>query len=135
MIYGGVNYLAVLVATVAGMASGAVWYGALARPWQSAAGLTPERIAAAGGQAGKKALAALAKFVIAFCLAKLLRVLDAVSIGNSFALALFLWLGFVAMPMIVNHRFQLHPWRLPLIDGGYWLLVLALQGLVIGFFG
>ena len=51
------------------------------------------------------------------------------------ALALFLWIGFVATILSVNHRFQLRPWRLTLIDGGYWLLVLCLQAMVIGFFG
>lgn len=134
MVYGGVNYLAVLIATVLGMASGALWYGFFRRPWQAGAGLTEAQIAASG-HAAKYALAALAKFVIAFCLAKLLRVLDAVSISNAFAAALFLWLGFVLMPLLVNYRFQLKSWALIRIDAGYWLLVLGLQGLVIGFFG
>ncbi len=135
MSYGGVNYLGVLVATLVAMASGAVWYGALARPWMAAAGLSEQAVARRDHGIVPYLVAALAKFVMAFCLAKILRVLDGVSIGNGIAGALFIWIGFVATTLSVNHRFQLKPWSLTLIDGGYWLMVLVLMGIVIGFFG
>jgi len=48
---------------------------------------------------------------------------------------LFVWAGFIAAPMIVNHRFQGSPWMLTLIDAGHWLGVLIVMGLVIGLFG
>lgn len=135
MVYGGVNYLAVIVATVVAMASGAAWYGVLARPWAKAAGLDEAALRDAGSRPAHYLVAGLAKFVMAFCLAKILRVLDGVSVGNGIAGALFLWIGFVATTLSVNHRFQCKPWRLTVIDGGYWLLVLVLQGIIIGFFG
>lgn len=138
MTYGGVNFLALCVATVAAMALGAAWYGALAKPWMAAAGLTEADIKGQGRKSGggpiPYVVAAVAKFVMAFCLAKLLMVLDAVSPGNAMAAALFLWIGFVATTLAVNHRFQMQPWRLTFIDGGYWLAVLMVQGLVIGWF-
>lgn len=135
MIYGGVNYLGVLVASVAAMAFGAVWYGVLAHPWMDAAGLSDAQIKARDRGMAPYVVSALAKFVMAFCLAKILRVLDGVSVGNGIAGALFIFLGFVATTLSVNHRFQLKPWALTLIDGGYWLIVLILMGIIIGFFG
>lgn len=139
MIYGGINFIAVIVATVVGMASGAVWYGLFRGPWRAANSLTEADIKSADGAqyggASRYLIAGMAKFVMAFCLAKLMEVMDAISVGNGIALALFLWIGFVATILSVNHRFQLRPWRLTLIDGGYWLLVLCLQAMVIGFFG
>lgn len=139
MIYGGINFIAVFVATVAGMASGAVWYGLFKEQWRAANGLVEADIRGADdaryGGASRYLIAGLAKLVMAFCLAKLMEVLDAISVGNGIALALFLWIGFIATSLSVNHRFQLKPWTLTAIDGGYWLLVMLLQAVIIGFFG
>ena len=46
-----------------------------------------------------------------------------------------MWLGFVITGMLLNHRYQNMSWKLTLIDGGYLLGVMVLQGIVIGFFG
>jgi len=138
MSYGGVNFLALIVATIASMAMGAAWYGTLAKPWMAAAGLTEADLKGPNGEPRggpiPYVVAAVSKFVMAFCLAKLLVVLDALSPGNAIAAALFLWIGFVATTLSVNHRFQLRPWSLTAIDGGYWLAVLVVQGIVIGWF-
>jgi uncharacterized protein DUF1761 len=37
--------------------------------------------------------------------------------------------------MVVNNSFARRDWRLLLIDGGYWLLVLLLMGAIIGWMG
>ena len=41
MTFAGLNYLAILIAAVAGFAVGAVWYTALSRPWQRLAAVPP----------------------------------------------------------------------------------------------
>ena len=38
MTFAGINYLAVLIAAVAGWIVGAIWYMALAKPWMTALG-------------------------------------------------------------------------------------------------
>jgi hypothetical protein len=58
-----------------------------------------------------------------------------VTVGRSLLSALFLWIGFVLTTMLVNHRFQGARWSLTAIDGGHWLGVLLVMGLVIGLFG
>ena len=40
MVFGGINYIAVLVAAVAAFAFGAVYYMALSGPWMAALGKT-----------------------------------------------------------------------------------------------
>lgn len=139
MSWGGVNFVAVIVATIAAMALGAVWYGALAKPWMEANGLTLDDLKGPDGRpkggAGPYLVAGLSKLVMAFCLGRLLALVDAVSVGNGIALGLFLWIGFVATTLSVNHRFQMKPWALTVIDGGYWLAVLVTMGVVIGLFG
>ena len=45
------------------------------------------------------------------------------------------WLGFVATTQAVNYSFGKRPFKLLLIDSGHWLVVLLLQGVIIGFMG
>lgn len=138
MNWGGVNFLSVAMAAIAAMALGAAWYGALARPWMAATGLTLDDIKGTAGRPKSRVaypVAMLSKLVMAYCFAKLLALVDAVSVSNGIALALFLWLGFVLTTLSVGHRFQMRPWSLTLIDGGYWLAVLLLMGIIIGWVG
>lgn len=139
MFYAGVNFWAVIVATIAAMAFGAAWYGALAKPWMAATGLSPGDLCGPDGKPKggptPYIVALIAKAVMAFCFARLLALLDAVSVGNGVALALFVWIAFVATTLSVNHRFGMKPWALTFIDGGYWLGVLMLMGIVTGLIG
>lgn len=61
--------------------------------------------------------------------------LGRVDIAGGLTTAFFLWLGFVATSMCVNHRFQGRGWNLTVIDGGYWLVAMLLQGAIIGAMG
>ena len=47
----------------------------------------------------------------------------------------FIWLGFVVTVIAVNYAWQKADPKLTLIDGGHWLGVLLLQGLIIGAMG
>ena len=44
-------------------------------------------------------------------------------------------LGFVATTQTVNYTFAKRSLKLLLIDGGHWLVVLLVQGAIIGFMG
>ena len=59
----------------------------------------------------------------------------AMTIGHGLQIAFLMWLGFVATSMILNHRYQGKPWSLTVIDSGYILAALLVQGLVLGLFG
>jgi Protein of unknown function (DUF1761) len=48
MTFAGVNYLAILTATIAGFAFGAAYYISLSKPWLAAIGKTKEEISAEG---------------------------------------------------------------------------------------
>jgi hypothetical protein len=47
----------------------------------------------------------------------------------------FCWLGFVITTLVTNYTFAMRDWRLLLIDGGHWLVVLLLMGAIIGAMG
>lgn len=131
MPFAGISYLAVIVAAVVAYVFGAVWYMVLAQHWIKAADFTePPKPAP-----GPFVIAFVAQLVIAYFLAGLVGHLGDVTVTRALTTAFFVWLPFVFAPMIVNHRFQGSTWRLTVIDGGHWLGVLLLMGLVIGLIG
>jgi hypothetical protein len=131
-----VNWLAIVVAMVAAMALGAAWYGLLGKQWMAALGKTREQITSGGNPAVPMVIAAIAELVMAYFLAILIpAVYGEVSWQSGLHLGFWIWVGFVATALILNHRFQGQKWSLTLIDGAYLLGVLALEGLVIGLFG
>jgi tetrahydromethanopterin S-methyltransferase subunit C len=131
MAFAGINYLAVLVAAVAGFAFGALWYSLLGRHWMAAVGMTDKP----KPSPMPFVIALLCQLVMAWVLAGVIGHLGDITVLRSLISAGFLWLGFVITTMMVNHRFQSARWSLTLIDGAYWLGVLLVMGLVIGLFG
>jgi hypothetical protein len=129
-----VNWLAVVLATVASMALGFVWYMVLSKQWLAASGRTAADIDPRDVM--PYVWSVVVQFVMAYFLALLTPVLAGeTTIGSGMLIGAHMWLGFVITSMILNHRYQGRPWSLTLIDGGYILGVLLVQGLVIGLFG
>jgi hypothetical protein len=132
-----INYLAVVIATLAGFGLGAMWYMVLGRAWMRALGKTDAEIKESRGAA--KALpfviALVALFVMAWILAGLMGHLAQVSVRGGVIAGFLVWVGFVITTMGVNHAFSGANPKLTLIDGGHWLAVLIVMGAVIGAFG
>jgi hypothetical protein len=138
MTFAGINYLAILIAAVAGWVAGAVWYMALAKPWMAAVGTTNEEIEASRGRPGAWlpfVLAFVACVVMAWVLAGLIGHMGRVNVRSGVISGAFCWFGFVITTMLVNYSFARRSRMLLLIDGGYWLIVLALMGAIIGAMG
>lgn len=138
MVFAGINYLAVIVAAVASFTFGSVYYMTLGKAWMAALGKTEAEIKGAGKMSPLPFIIAIvAQLVMAYFLAGVMGHLGAetVSVTKGLVTAFFVWLGFVATSMAVNYAFQGAKRALTLIDGGHWLGVLLLQGLVIGLFG
>lgn len=131
MQFAGLDHLAVLIAALAAFIFGAVWYTVLAKQWMAAVGFTerPKQTPLPFVVAG------ISHLVMAYFLAGIIGHLGDISPIKGAITAFFVWIGFVATSMCVNHRFQNQPWSLSLIDGGHWLGVLVIQGVVIGSFG
>ncbi|WP_095084059.1 DUF1761 domain-containing protein [Mesorhizobium sophorae] len=134
MDFEAVNWLAVIAAAVVAWLFGAAWYMGLSKPWLKAARLDPATM--------KKSplpfvISFIAELIMAYIMAL---VVGAMTGGEPTLLAglvfgFVLWLGFVATTLSANHRYQDFGWDLTLIDGGHWLGVLLIIGVVIGWFG
>ena len=135
----GLNAWMLPVAAVASFLFGGVWYGLLSRQWMAAAKIDEAQIKAAGPSPAPFVITLVAQFVIAWILAGLILHLAKAglpaTLKNGMITALFVWAGFVATTLVVNHRFQMQSWSLTLIDGGHWLGVLLIQGAILGLWG
>ena len=134
-----VNPWDVIAAAAVGWLAGLAYYTLLAERWVTALGtsmehLRRERAAKAGTVAawGPFALAFLAELVMAWALAWILLNMDIATVETGVIVGALIWLGLIATTLSVNNMFGGRKFALTVIDGGHWLLVLALMGAVLG---
>ena len=134
-----INFLAVLVAGVAGWLVGAAWYGVLGKQWMAALGWTEADMR---GPDGKRRMpmtpmiiAFVAQLIMALMLAGIVGHMGPPRIATGIISGVLVWFGFVITTITVNNAFQKRGPMLTVIDGGHWLAVLVVQGLILGLFG
>ena len=134
MSFGGVNYVAIVMAAVVAFAFGAAWYGALSKPWIKAVRLDPTTLKMTTAHFLTSFVAVL---VMAWVLAGVIGHLGQgqATLWNGVVSGFFIWLGFVATTTAVNQRYEGYGWDLTLIDWGHWLGVLLIMGAIIGWMG
>ena len=127
------NYFAIVAAIVLTQALGALWYSRVlfGKLWMAAVGKSEEDLKK-GGMAAPFVGAILLSAVMAFVLAHLIFHMEEKSLFAGVQAACWIWAGFIATTMGVNHLFQGSPLRLYLIDSGYHLASLAIMGAVLG---
>ena len=143
MSFGNISYWSILIAAIVSFAFGAVWYGGLSRQWMAARDVTAADMEKAKAAMGKipvpYIIAFAAELIMAWMFAGVLLHLVRggmpMSIRAGVISGFFLWFGFVATTLAVNHAFQGAKRSLTLIDGGHWLGVLLIQGAIIGWWG
>jgi hypothetical protein len=139
MQFGGINYLAVLVAAIAGWLISGAWYAAFGNAWMKALGVTKEDLVGPSGKpsATPFAIAFVANLITAWALAGVIGHLGPgqVTLWNGIVSGFFIWLGFVATTMTVTYSFSKRSPTLLAIDVLQWLAFLLVQGAVIGLFG
>jgi hypothetical protein len=129
-----VNWLAVGLATIVSWGFGAGWYMLLSRQWVAAIGKSPEDIDRSDYTPYIWSIICL--FIMAYFIALLTpALLGSLSVSNGLLVGAHMWLGFVITAMVLNHRYEGAPWARTLIDGGYLLTVLLIDGAIVGAFG
>lgn len=138
--FSGLNIWAVLLAAGASFLFGGVWYGAFSKLWMAAANLTDEQVTAQSGPSPRPfVITFLAQIIMAWMLAGVILHLARSGVPatprNGLISGFCIWLGFVATTLVVNHQLQMRKLTLTLIDGGHWLGVLLIQGVILGWIG
>ncbi|SMO86496.1 DUF1761 domain-containing protein [Gracilimonas mengyeensis] len=125
-----INWLAVLAATLVGFAVGFVWYGWLfKKAWMNAVGITEEEVAK-GNMAKISGLTFLFQFIMAYCLAMFFG--NEVQAGTGAFYGFLTGFGWVATALGVNALYEQKSWKYIGINGGFWIVVFTLMGLIIG---
>jgi hypothetical protein len=134
-----INIIGILVAGVAGFLVGSVWYTVLGKQWVAAQGWSPTDMLGPDGKrkmpVGPMVTAFVGQFVVALMLAGLMGHIGAHTVAAGAVAGTLVWVGFVITPMIINHAFAHRKPMLTVIDGGHWLAVLVVEGIVLGYFG
>jgi len=129
-----VNWLAIVIAAVANMIIGTLWYGnfAFGRSWVKLSGHNMGEGMSAGPL---YAMTAAAAIVQAITMSWFVAQTGANSGAAGAIIGLYVGLGFVATAMFAEVLFAgRHP-RLYAITAGYSVVVAIVQGMIIGFMG
>ena len=133
-----INWLAVIVAGVAGWLVGAVWYTVLSKQWLAAQGKTMETAKQeAAGQSLPVLLVIVfvANLIMAAMLYGIMTHVGPFTVRSGMISGALIWFGFVITAIATNYAFQGRKPMLTVIDGGYWLAVLLVIGAILGAFG
>lgn len=128
-----VNWLAVLVATVAHQVIGALWYGLLFRDtWLRAMGTTREEVGATGGPDATIAFGAVSSLVTVVALALILGLIDDAGVVDGVVVGAIAGIGFVAASTFMNGLYEERKPLLTAMFGAYQTVGLVVAGAIIG---
>ena len=130
--FGAVNWVAVIVATVAGLIIGFVWYAppVFGRRWAGALGI--ELPQPGQTQATTYLAAVVTALVTAYVLAVLSRGLGAVTLAEGALVGAVVWLGFVAPYLASGVFFERRSTEWWAINAGQAVVSLVIMGAIIG---
>jgi hypothetical protein len=136
-----INYWAVLVAALASMVVGSIWYSksVFGRTWAKLAKVNIDRKVSGDEMAWKLIGAFVASLITAYVVAHV-GFLSHKFFGNSFvwdavATSFWLWLGLTATRLYVHDSFESRPLQLTVLNWVHELVTIVVMGLVIGLMG
>ena len=124
-------FIVILAAGLAGWVFGAIWYGALSKPYQRALGLNPDDCKDKKMPMAPMVTSFLVAVVMSAVLYQLLTSLGVMRVMGSAVLGLTIGAGLLATSTLVNNMFQQKSAMLTIIDGGHWTLALVIESAVI----
>jgi len=128
--FAGLNWVAILVATIAGFVLGGLWYGPLfGKAWMNAIGKTPEELQPSPTPFVISFFTALITAVVLSALISSLGITDWL---NGAVLGLLTGVGFIATAMASDTAFCGWGSRLFLIQSGYRVSYSIVMGAILG---
>jgi len=129
----GINYLAVVVAAVAYMVVGAIWYSQLlfGQAWMQGIGKTKEQIASDSSPANYIG-GLVTAFIASYGIARLMVWTGRDTVADGIVLGLFVGVCFVLTSMAVNDMFEGRRKSLTVINFMYHITGLMVVGVIIG---
>jgi hypothetical protein len=127
------NYLAILIAAIANFLFEAGWYSYFLQGWLDGIGHTREWLLGTGvNPAIQYCTALVAAAVVATGISCVTQLTGPQTALRGIKVAAMLWFGFVLPPMATNYIFEVRPFSLWAINGGFWLLGMMVMGAIVG---
>jgi hypothetical protein len=137
-----VNYLAVLIAAIASMVVGFIWYhpAVLGKPWMRLSGYTEAGLKADQKSMGKYyglsfVLALITAYVLSHVMTLSMNFFHYDPIPTGFISAFWMWFGFMMPVQATGEIFGGKKWKLFGINTGFQLVALLVMGVILGFMG
>lgn len=136
MDFSAFNWFAVIAASLVGFAIGFIWYGPMfGKTWMNSVGMTEED--AQNGNMGKIfGVSFLFQIVMAFFLAMFFfgdpETASMIDASSGAFYGFLTGFGWVAMSIGVNALYEQKSWAYIFINGGFWVVVYTLMGLILG---
>jgi hypothetical protein len=130
-----IHFFPILVAAVAKIVLGALWYSPalFIKPWRRMTGITEEQMKA--GIAKTLVVDFGGSFVMAFLLFHAIRYAEATTVLQGLTVGFFCWLGFIAVATISTVTYERKPFALFLLNNGYLLISLLVMGAILAVWG
>lgn len=126
-----INYWAVLVAAVASMAVGSIWYAppVFGNKWMVMIGKTKEDLK--GGAMHAMLVAIASALVMSYVLAHMVDYTQATTWQEGMQTGFWLWLGFIATTTSINYAFQGRKLSLYLLDSANHLVTIMVMAMIL----
>ena len=131
-----VNWLSIIIATVASFLLGYFWYGSFlfGKPWKREANMTDDALQS-GNTLKIFAISLLMTFVYSYLLAKIMIMTDFSGMADGLKLGFMIGVCFSAMSLGVNYQFSRRSTALYLIDAGFMIVSSTVMGTILGAMG
>ena len=129
-----INYLAVLVAAIASMVIGFIWYGPLfGKMWMRMMGFDKKKMdeAKKKGMGKTYALAFLTSLIMSYVLAHFVSYLQAMTIADGAILGFWLWIGFFATTQLGMVMWEGKPVKLYILNTLHYLVTLIVMASIL----
>lgn len=126
------NWLAIGISVIAGMAVGFWWYSkpAFGNMWLKLNNISDEEVEAAKGKSMHKEL--LCGLIIQFILVGSYNFIIWATGINPYCIAALVVIGFIAPMLAVASNWEKRPWGLFWINLGHWVVVFAIVSIIFG---
>jgi len=129
-----ISLIAVLIASILGFGLAALWYSPklFGNQWSAALSMSAEGLQAEFSPARTYGTRFVTTLVAAYVLARILVHTEATTLVAGIETGFLIWLGFIATFALDGVLFEKRPFKLYLINSGYYLVGLMLMGAVLG---
>jgi hypothetical protein len=127
-----VNYLAVIVAAIAGVVINALWYSVILKRQVDALRKADPTIAGRQPAPPMYGIAMLGQLLMAFVLAVLIKTAGISGLTAGLGLGAFAWLGLTLPPIAQVQTFGYRQMGFALVDASNWLIAAMVMGAILG---